>query len=140
MQQQSVLIVEDESVIALDLQIMLQLEDYKVFEPLSTGEDAIAKIEELKPDLIVMDIILQGEIDGITAIEEIKKKYTIPFVYLTAHIYEKVFNRAKATEPYGYILKPINQKDLCSVIAVAFYRCEIERRLKEYPLMFSNAV
>lgn len=140
MLRKSVLIVEDESVIALDIQNMLELEGYEVPGLLSTGEDAIARIEDLKPDLIVMDIILQGEMDGITAIEEIKKKHDIPFVYMTAHIYQKVLKRAKATRPHGYILKPIKHRELCSVIEKALYEHVIGRKLTECPVLFTDVV
>jgi len=95
------------------------------------GEEAIEKTDKLKPNLVIMDIFLNGEMDGITAIEEIKTRHDIPFIYITAHSDKKTLNRAKATEPYGYILKPINQKELYSSIEIALYKYDMEIKLKE---------
>jgi len=88
----------------------------------STGEDAISKVEGILPDLVLMDIMLKGEIDGIDAAGEIRKRFNIPVVYLTAYSDEETLQRAKLTEPYGYILKPFEENDMRTTIEIALYR------------------
>lgn len=117
-----ILIVEDENIVALEIKKRLQKMGYIVPGVASTGKDAICMAEGLLPDLILMDIMLKGEIDGIDAAYEIHTKYNIPIIYLTAYSDEKTLQRAKITEPYGYILKPFGEDDLRTNIEIALYK------------------
>jgi len=131
MNNRNILVVEDESIIAMHIASSLKQLGYNVLAIIPTGEDAVKKAEELRPDLILMDIILKGEIDGIEATDQIQSRFDIPVVYLTAHGDEATLQRAKITEPFGYILKPFKEKELHVAIEIALYRHEMEARLKK---------
>ena len=100
-----IMVVEDEGIVALDIQSKLESKGYEVPAVLATGEDAIDRAGELLPDLILMDIQLAGELDGTQAAERIHELYDIPVVYLTAFSDDRTLNRAKNAEPFGYMLK-----------------------------------
>ncbi|WP_370575902.1 response regulator [Methanomethylovorans sp.] len=120
-----ILVVEDENIVALEIKKRLQKLGYIVPGVASTGEDAISKVEGILPDLVLMDIMLKGEIDGIHAAGEIRKRFNIPVIYLTAYSDEETLQRAKLTEPYGYILKPFEEDDLRTTIEIALYRHQV---------------
>ncbi len=126
-----ILVVEDEGIIAQDIKNCLENLGYTVPEVVFTGREAIEKAEKLRPDLVLMDIVLKGDIDGIETAAEIRRKYNIPIVYLTAYEDDKTLKRAKLTEPLGYILKPFEERYLRSSIEMALYKHEMESRLKE---------
>jgi PAS domain S-box-containing protein len=125
-----ILIVEDESIEALSFEQSLKSFDYEVVGIASSGEDALEKVAELKPDLVLMDIVLKGEMDGIEVASKINEKFDIPVVYLTAHPENSTLERAKLTLPYGYIIKPANRTDLKNTIGLAIYKHRMERKLK----------
>jgi len=125
------MVVEDEGIIAQDIKNCLEGLGYIVPDVVFTGREAIQRAEELRPDLVLMDIVLKGEIDGIETAAEIRKKYNIPIVYLTAYEDDKTLKRAKMTEPLGYILKPFEERYLRSSIEMALYKHQMETRLKE---------
>ncbi len=127
-----ILIVEDEKIVALEIQTKLKSLGYNAFDSVSSGEKAIKKAAELRPDLILMDINLEGEIDGIKAAEEIRKRFDIPVIYLTAYAENDTLQRAKRAEPYGYILKPFEEKELRTTIEMALYRINLENKLREH--------
>ncbi len=104
------------------------------------GHDAVKKAGETKPDLVLMDIMLKGEMDGIDAAQQIRDLYDIPIVYLTAYFDDETLERAKVTEPFGYILKPFEDMGIQSVIEMAIYKHQVEQRLKKQAkiLKFSN--
>jgi PAS domain S-box-containing protein len=126
-----ILVVEDESIIAEHIHDGLKRLGYTVSAIVSSGEEAIQKVEETHPDLVLMDIVLKGNIDGIEAAKEIRTRFNIPIVYLTAYSSDSTFQRAKITEPYGYILKPFEERELRTTIEMALYKHKMERRLKE---------
>jgi PAS domain S-box-containing protein len=126
-----VLIVEDEVITALDIKRSLERLGFEVLSIEDTGKNAICKIEELNPDLVLMDIVLKGELDGIETTELIKNRFDIPVVYLTAYSDEKTFERAKLTEPYGFIVKPAGIYELKCNIENAFYKYKLEKKLKK---------
>jgi len=126
-----IMVVEDEVIIAMDIIEDLESLGYQVTEVVTSGEKAIQKASELKPDLILMDIILKGQIDGITAAAEIYNHLNIPIVYLTAHTDEKTLLRAKSTKPFGYIIKPFDRRDLQTTIEMAITRYEAERQIDQ---------
>ncbi|CAJ37246.1 PAS domain S-box protein [Methanocella arvoryzae] len=125
------LVVEDESIVAKDIQHRLRNLGYEVPAVVAYGEKAIEKAGELQPDLVLMDIFLKGEMDGIQAAEEIKRQYDIPVIFLTAFADPNTLQRAKITEPFGYILKPFEERELLTAIEMALYKHKMERRLKE---------
>jgi PAS domain S-box-containing protein len=126
-----ILVVEDENIVALDLQVRLNGLGYEVTAVAATGEDAISKAGKTQPDLVLMDIKLKGEMDGVTAAEQIQAKYDIPVIYVTAFADEMTLQRAKITEPYGYLLKPFEERELHTTIEMALYKHQMERRLRQ---------
>jgi PAS domain S-box-containing protein len=125
-----ILVVEDEGIVAEEIRSRLKKLRYEAAVA-SSGEEAIKKAEETRPDLVLMDIRLRGDIDGVEAAQEIRARFDIPVVYVTAYTDEATLQRAKTTEPYGYILKPFEDKELRTSIEVALYKHNIERRLRE---------
>jgi two-component system, response regulator PdtaR len=123
-----ILIVEDEHIVAMGIKRMLKSLGYTVTGVASSGEDAISKAESTFPDIVLMDIMLKGDMDGVEATREIKARFDIPVVYLTAYSDNNILERAKITEPFGYIIKPFDEKDLYSSIEVALHR---QRKEKE---------
>jgi two-component system, response regulator PdtaR len=126
-----IMVAEDEAVIALELQKMLTRMGYNVVGISHTGEDALEKAAGLRPDLILMDIMLPGEMDGIKAAKVVKSKLGIPVILLMAHSEDKIIERAKKAEPYGYILKPFQDREIRAAIEVALHKKEIEEKLRK---------
>lgn len=126
-----ILIVEDEGLIARDIENMVKNAGYEVCGLAQTGEEAIEKANKTEPDLILMDIILHGQMDGVEAAEIIRERNGVPVIYLTAHTDEDTLQRAKLTEPLGYTLKPVEQKELMTVIEMALYKHQMELKLRE---------
>lgn len=126
-----VLVVEDESIISLDIRTKLSLLGYNPVGAATTGEEAIAKARELRPDLVLMDVRLRGAMDGIAAAGRIQSELDVPVVYITAFGDEDTMARAKATNPYGYLIKPFQEKDLRTTVDIALYRYQMERALRD---------
>ena len=126
-----VMIVEDESLVAKDIKNRLQKLGYAVSAMVSSGEKALQKVEEMQPDLVLMDIVLKGDIDGIEAAAAIRNRFRIPVVYVTAYADMDIMERAKTTEPYGYLLKPLDDREVLMTIEMALYKHKIEKNLKE---------
>ncbi len=126
-----ILVVEDEMIISMELSHRLSRSGYEVVGTAASGEDAIKKAFDLSPDLILMDIHIKGELDGIQTAEIIHSNMEVPIVYLTAFSDEKTLERAKLTEPYGFLLKPFEQRELETTIEVALYKKSIEIKQKE---------
>jgi len=126
-----ILIVEDEAIEALDIERRLTASGYTVIDSVSTGEEAVRRVEETGPDLVLMDISLHGEMDGVSAAGVIRARFDIPVIYLTAYADEPTLQRAKITEPYGYIVKPFKERELYIAIDMALYKHKLERKLKD---------
>lgn len=126
-----ILIVEDEAVIALNLQQTLIKMGYNVIGISYSGKDAVDKARRLVPDLILMDIRLPGKMDGIRVADIVKSELDIPVIFLTAFSEDKIIERAKKVEPFGYILKPIQEREIKAAVEVALYKKEMEKILKE---------
>ena len=138
MSKTNVLVVEDESIVSKDIQQSLKKLGYNVVGAASTGERAFELAMSESPDIILMDIMLKGSINGIETAERIKKELNIPIIYLTAYADEATLSKAKITEPYGYIIKPFKVVDLQSSIELALYKYTKEREvLKERHLFYS---
>jgi signal transduction histidine kinase len=134
-----IMVVEDEGIVALDIQSKLEAKGYEVSAVVATGEDAVDSAGELLPDLVLMDIQLAGEMDGTQAAEQIHELYDIPVVYLTAFSDDRTLNRAKNAEPFGYILKPFEEKKLHATIEVALYKHQIDKEKEQLKAQLSQA-
>jgi CheY-like chemotaxis protein len=130
MSRTKILVVEDEVVVAMEIRKRLASLGYDVTAAASTGEEALSRAAETKPDLVLMDILLKGEMDGLQAGQKIRSDFAIPVIYLTAHSDEATVQRAKLTEPYGYLVKPFDERALWTTIEVALHKhkMEMERR------------
>ena len=126
-----ILIVEDEGIVANDLRMRLRKVGYDVVGIVASGEESIRLATELRPDLVLMDITLQGSIDGVEAAGTIRQHLGIPVVYLTAHSDQATLQRAKITEPFGYVLKPFEDRELNVSLEMALYKHATDRRLRE---------
>lgn len=126
-----ILVVEDENIVAKDIQTTLKALGYTVTAVVASGEEAIQKTGETQPDLVLMDIMLKGYQDGVEAARQIFARFNIPVVYLTAYTDETTLQRAKVTEPYGYILKPFEERELHIAIEMAIYKHKMAKKLKE---------
>jgi two-component system, response regulator PdtaR len=126
-----ILVVEDEAITAMELQKKLISWGYDVVDMVSSGENAIKKALELKPDLILMDILLKGSMTGVDAAREIKNLVDIPIIYLTAYCNDETFEGAKITQPYAYLIKPFQENELKFAIEMAFYGHQSQLKLKE---------
>jgi two-component system, LytTR family, response regulator LytT len=134
----NIFIVEDESIVAKDIQNSLVKLGYNVVGIANNGKEAIEKITELSPDLVLMDIMIKGSMTGIEVSEKIKETISIPVIFLTAYADESTLSRAKITEPYGYILKPFKEIDLHSTIEMAVYKHQKDSALlKERDFLYS---
>ena len=126
-----ILVVEDESIVAMDIKHRAEGLGYEVTDVTPSGEEALKLVRENPPDLILMDIVLKGKIDGIEAAQRIHDDFDIPVLYLTAYSDEETLKRAKITEPFGYIIKPFEDRELHSSVEIAIYKHEMDRKLKE---------
>ncbi len=133
-----ILVVEDDVIEAMDIKRILESMGYSVPETASSGEEALQKLTEFRPDVILMDIILSGEMDGIETAEIIKNQYKIPIIYLTAYSETETIERAKLTEPYAYLIKPFDSNELKNSIEIVIYKHEMETKLKEEQENFKN--
>lgn len=119
-----VLLVEDEAIPAMEIESTLTELGYSVLSVEKRGEDALDVLEAEVPEVIVMDIHLDGEKDGIEVAEVVREQYSVPIVYLTAHSDDETLDRARKTEPEGYLVKPITEEDLQSTLAMALSRAD----------------
>ncbi len=126
-----ILIVEDENLVAKDVQSILKSLGYQVTAIVNSGEKAIQEVEENRPDLVLMDIKLRGKMTGIEVAKELKDRFSIPVVFLTAYADDNLLNKAKITEPYGYIIKPYQPKELQTTIEMALYKYEKDEEVKK---------
>ena len=117
-----ILVVEDDADIIRSIREGLEFHGYEMIGSAVSGEQALSMLEKKTPDLILMDIGLMGEMDGVETAEQIRSKFKIPVVYLTGLTENKIIDRAKLTEPYGYIVKPFALNELKVAIEIAFHK------------------
>ena len=134
-----ILIVEDEAIIAMEIESGLQSLGYEVTSVVNTGDKALQKTEEDKPDLILMDIRIQGDKDGIETAEIIRNKFGIPVIFSTAYLDEERIERAKITMPFGYVLKPIQERDLKVTLEMALYVSKGDNERKRTAIALSES-
>ncbi|HSE84065.1 MAG TPA: response regulator [Thermodesulfobacteriota bacterium] len=135
-----IMIVEDEKIVARDIQNTLKNFGYDVSAVVASGEDAIQKVREVQPDLVLMDIVLKGNMDGVRTARKIYYDFNIPVIYVTAYADEGTLNRVKKTEPFGYILKAFQVKELHSAIEIALYRHRTDKKLKQTKKHLASAL
>ena len=126
-----ILVVEDQRLIAADIENTLKKLGYVVVGNVSSGEDAISTSDQVRPELVLMDVRLRGEMDGIHAAEIIRDRFNVPVVFLTAYADEETILRATKTTPFGYLVKPFNERELRATIEIAFYTHRMERTLAD---------
>jgi len=134
----NVLVVEDESIVSKDIQHSLKKLGYNVVGAAATGEKALKLVHSENPDIVLMDIMLKGDMNGIDTAAEIKKTKGLPVIFLTAYADESTLSKAKITEPYGYIIKPFKEIDLHTSIEMALYKHSKEKEVeKERDLLYN---
>lgn len=138
--QHSILIVEDERIVAKDLQQTLAGMGYDAFAIASSAQEACERAAEKCPDVVLMDIRIKGQRDGIEAAAILRERFGVPIVYLTAHADDNNIDRAKRTEPYGYLVKPVKSGELRSAIEVSLFKHEMEKRLRERERWYSTTL
>jgi PAS domain S-box-containing protein len=136
----TILVVEDESIVAKDIQNTLTRLGYYVPATASSAAIAYDKLDEFKPDLVFLDIKLKGDIDGIQIAERIKTEYDIPVIFLTSFVDKATLDRAKVTEPYAYLVKPYNEPDLQSAVEMALYKSQKDKEMKSDKNLYARAL
>jgi two-component system cell cycle sensor histidine kinase/response regulator CckA len=136
----AILVVEDEAIVARDIQTTLRDLGYEVQETASSCEEAIHRASTRAPDLVLMDIRIQGQRDGVDTAEMLRRRFRIPVVFLTAYADDTTIERAKKAQPYGYLVKPIKSNELRSVVEVSLYKHEMDTRLRERERWFSTTL
>lgn len=131
MEKKKIFVVEDESIVSLEIQSRIKHLGYIVSGTAASGDEAIRKVMDLKPDLILMDIRIKGEMDGIETAAEIKKIYDVPIIFLTAYADPVTIQRAKITDPFGYIIKPFEERELHISIEIALYKDHTQKLIRE---------
>lgn len=121
-----ILIVEDERITGMDIRLIVRQLGYEPIGPVASGEDAVMIALALRPDVVLMDILLKGPMDGIQAAEAIQSQYPCPVIYVTAHSDRTTLDRAKVIEPSGWVLKPVDEEELQKAIEKALYRNRME--------------
>ena len=139
---QSIIIVEDSFIVALHLRSALESEGYNIIDNFDTAEQLLhfLEINNSIPDLVLMDVMLAGNLDGIDAAEVVKSKYGIPVIFITALSDKETINRAKVTEPYGYLTKPFEDREIITVIEMALYKHAIESKLRKSEELYENTL
>jgi signal transduction histidine kinase len=132
-----IMVVEDESIVAKDLELTLKRLGYVVPATASSSDDALSKAAQHRPDLVLMDVHIKGTVDGIATAHRLRHEMNIPVIYLTAYADDDTVARARKTEPFGYLLKPFNERELKSMLEVALYKHESEARLRHDDRMIS---
>ncbi len=122
-----ILVTEDEGIVAADIEDRLRSLGYQVTATCSSGAEALQRIEETRPDLVLMDIMIQGDMDGIETARHVREDFGIPVIFLTAYSDDATFERAKITEPFGYLLKPFEERELRTNIEMALYKHAMEK-------------
>ena len=135
-----ILVVEDESIVAKDIQKSLEKLGYEVPATASSAQSAYEKLKQFSPDLVFLDIRLKGDEDGIHIAEHIRENYNIPVIFLTSYVDQETLDRAKVTEPYGYIVKPFNESDLKTTVEMALFKFSRDREVRENQKRLANAL
>ncbi len=133
-----IMIIEDDAIEAMDIKLNLESMGYEVTAVAGSGEKALPEISECKPDLVLIDIIIKGSMNGLEVAQRIKDEFDLPFIYLTSHSDEGTMHKAKLTEPFAYLMKPFDSKELNYSIEIALYKHKMEKRLARRVQHFKN--
>ena len=136
----SIIIVEDEGIVAADLEDRLQRWGHMVVAKVASGQRALDEVARLKPDLVLMDIIIEGVMDGVQTAEQIMAQHEIPVIFLTAHADNPTMKRAQLTGPFGYVLKPFDERELHVAVEIAAYRAQVEKKLRQVNMDLKKAL
>lgn len=140
MSEDKILIVEDDAILAIHLEDVLKRQGYSVLPPVAKGEDAINVVKDLQPGLILMDIELGGKINGITAAEMIGEMDDVPVIFLTGFSHDPLLQQAKITAPYGYLVKPVPERELAATIEMAIYKHSVDHKVRESESRYRSLV
>ena len=135
-----IMVVEDEAVISLEIQDRLTKMGHSICGTAASGEEALSVATAKRPDLILMDINLRGDVDGVQAAQQIHDRIEIPVIYLTAFADDRTVERARLTEPFGYLIKPFSEKELYAAIEVALYKNSMDAKLRDSEQRYSTTV
>ena len=135
-----ILVVEDESIVAKDIKNSLENLGYEVPATVNSGDSALKEVDDSKPDLVLMDIMLKGKMTGIECADIIKKQYKMPIIFLTAYADDNTLEKAKITEPYGYIIKPFKEKELQTTIEMTLYKYKKDEEVKKERDLYCSIV
>ncbi|MFY9637495.1 MAG: response regulator, partial [Methanobacterium sp.] len=133
-----IFIIEDDAIEAMDIKINLESMGYEVLGVAGSGEEALQKLSQSKPDLVLIDIVIKGAMNGVEVAHKIKNEFDLPFIYLTSHSEETTMEKAKITEPFGYVIKPFDVTELKYTIEIALYKHKMERKLESRLQYFKN--
>jgi two-component system, response regulator PdtaR len=136
----TILVVEDEGIIAIDIQANLIRLGYNVPVTVASGLDAIKQVEQMQPDLVMMDIVLSGAMSGIEAAVEIHRRWQTPIIFLTAYTDGATLEKAKQAEPFGYISKPFNGTELRVNVEIALHKVKMENERRELTSRLKKAL
>jgi len=139
-QKPRIMVVEDEAIVAADIQDRLRALGYDVIGPIDNGTEAIQKAVEMRPDVVLMDVMLKGEMMGTEAARQIRDELRLPVIYLTANSNESTFMKARDTEPFGFILKPFEEAALRANIEIALYKHKLELEREELVRQLQEAL
>lgn len=126
MSKSSILIVEDEALVAKVIQLTLEKAGYNIASLATTGEEALSLVEQHRPNLVIMDIVLRGPMDGIEAAKQIRSRWGVPIIYMTSYADAETVNLAKMAEPFGYLVKPVQPKELTATVEMALFKARLE--------------
>jgi len=140
MAKNKILVVEDERLVAKDIADTIKNIGYNVTATVNRGDKAIEEIEQNRPDLVIMDVKLKGKMTGIDTAKEIKERFNIPVIFLSAYSDRETLSKAKLAEPYGYLLKPFKEKELLTNIETAIYKAEKDHELMKEKELYSSLV
>ncbi|WP_127806329.1 response regulator [Hydrogenophaga sp. NH-16] len=135
-----ILVVEDESIVAFNLQQRLSMLGYDVPAIAVSGQESIDLVSQMRPDLVLMDIHIQGDMDGIEVAAKLRETHAVPVIYLTAYSEDSTLERARRTRPYGYLLKPFSERELHATIQMAFERQRLENELNDSRRLLQQAL
>jgi PAS domain S-box-containing protein len=135
-----IMVVEDEAVISMEIQDRLTKMGHSICGTAVSGEEAVSVATAKRPDLILMDVHLRGEVDGVQTAKQIRDRIEIPIIYLTAFADDRTVERAKQTEPFGYLIKPFSEKELYAAIETALYKHSMEAKLRESERRYATTV
>ncbi|MFW5784452.1 MAG: response regulator, partial [Spirochaetota bacterium] len=140
MDTQRIVVVEDENIVALDIKLQLEHLGYVVPAVFASGERLLEGLPELEADLVLLDIVLKGELDGVETAKLVKERFDVPVILLTALDTQETLERAKFAQPFAFIVKPFDERELRNAVVISLYRHTMEQRLQRRERLFSTTL